>query len=101
MTSQVATAEVFWTAFRALSKKEREDLIVRRVYQVLPDEKAQKMGLLRIIDEPGEDYLYLADDFFLSRPAEVVQKVTLWGVTDIPCLPQCGTQAGVTHNLAK
>jgi hypothetical protein len=29
MTSRDATAEVFWTAFRALSKKEREAVVQR------------------------------------------------------------------------
>src|SRR3990170_275997 len=47
-----------------LKNKGSEDLVVRKVYQVLPDEKAEKQGLLRIIDESGEDYLYPAGYFF-------------------------------------
>jgi hypothetical protein len=35
-----------------------EDLVVRKVYQVIPDEEAAKEGYLRILDESGEDYLY-------------------------------------------
>lgn len=30
----------------------------RKVYQVVPDDKAALHGLLRVIDESGEDYLY-------------------------------------------
>jgi len=30
----------------------------RKLYQVLPDPEAAKHGLIRIIDESGEDYLY-------------------------------------------
>jgi hypothetical protein len=37
-----------------------DDLKVRTVYQVLPDEAAAQSNYLRIIDETGEDYLYPA-----------------------------------------
>lgn len=30
----------------------------RKIYQVIPDEQAAAHGLVRIIDESGEDYLY-------------------------------------------
>ena len=33
-------------------------LELRKIYQVLPDEKAAKHKLVRVIDESGEDYLY-------------------------------------------
>jgi len=47
-------------------------LIVRKVYQTLPDEKAEKKGLLRVVDESGEDYLYPASYFFqLDLPQKV------------------------------
>jgi hypothetical protein len=36
----------------------RVSLIVRRIYQTLPDSLAEKRGLCRVIDESGEDYLY-------------------------------------------
>jgi hypothetical protein len=39
------------------------DLEKRKVYQVLPDEVAEKEGQLRIVDESGEDYLYPAEYF--------------------------------------
>jgi hypothetical protein len=41
---------------------------MRKIYQVVPDEKAEKEGHLRIIDESGDDYLYPADYFV---PVEV------------------------------
>jgi hypothetical protein len=40
-------------------------LEVRKVYQVLPDPDAEERGLVRVIDESGEDYLYPAA-FFVS-----------------------------------
>jgi len=36
---------------------ECEDLELRKIYQVIPDEESAKDGYLRIIDESGEDYL--------------------------------------------
>lgn len=33
-------------------------LEVRKIYQVIPDPKANEHQMIRIIDESGEDYLY-------------------------------------------
>jgi len=57
-----------------LKNKGSEDLIVRKVYQVLPDEKAEKQGLLRVIDESGEDYLYPANYFFFVDLPQKVER---------------------------
>ena len=35
-----------------------DDLQVRKIYQVLPDENAGQDGYLRVVDDSGEDYLY-------------------------------------------
>lgn len=40
-----------------------DDLKVRMVYRVLPDESAALSDYLRIVDETGEDYLYPAPLF--------------------------------------
>jgi hypothetical protein len=40
-----------------------EDLTLRKVYEVLPDEAAAKDDHLRVADESGEDYLYPATCF--------------------------------------
>lgn len=48
-----------------------EDLELRKVYRVLPDESAAAQGYLRVIDESGEDYLYPAEWFIpVEVPAE-------------------------------
>ena len=40
------------------------DLDVGKVYQALPTERsARDQGLLRVIDNSGEDYLFSADQF--------------------------------------
>lgn len=36
----------------------RASLITRRLYPVLPDVAAEDRGLVRVIDESGEDYLF-------------------------------------------
>lgn len=46
------------------------DLELRKVYQVLPDEAAAADSYLRVIDESGEDYLYPQDHFV---PVELPQ----------------------------
>ena len=36
----------------------RASLIVRRIYRTLADSKAEARGLIRVIDESGDGYLY-------------------------------------------
>jgi len=38
-------------------------LEVRKIYVTVPDANALKLGLLRVIDESGEDYLYPSEQF--------------------------------------
>ena len=33
-------------------------LDVRKIYRVIADARAEKQGMLRVVDESGEDYLY-------------------------------------------
>ncbi|MGI8654515.1 MAG: hypothetical protein ACR2LC_04795 [Pyrinomonadaceae bacterium] len=40
-----------------------ESLEARKVYAVLPDERAAARNYIRVIDETGEDYLYPAKHF--------------------------------------
>ena len=49
-------------------------LILKKIYEVLPDEEAAKDDFIRIIDESGEDYLYHLSHFILIElPLEVEQ----------------------------
>ena len=51
-------------------------LILSKVYRVLPDSRAAKDDLVRIVDESGEDYLYHRSHFvFVDFPAAVKRKV--------------------------
>lgn len=40
-------------------------LELRKIYQALGDDGAEAHGLVRVIDESGEDYLY-PQDFFMA-----------------------------------
>ena len=51
-----------------------DDLEVRKIYQVLPDQEASQEGYLRVIDESGEDYLYPADYFVPVELPDAVAK---------------------------
>ena len=43
----------------------------RKIYKSLPDSQAEEHGLLRVIDESGEDYLFPASLFVrIAVPAE-------------------------------
>ena len=33
-------------------------LELRKLYEVLPDPKGEQLGMVRVVDESGEDYLY-------------------------------------------
>jgi hypothetical protein len=50
-------------------------LEVRKIYQVLPDDRAAEHRLVRIVDESGEDYLYPVDYFVPIELPEIAVKV--------------------------
>jgi len=49
-------------------------LELRKLYQVVPDKSSNALGLIRIIDESGEDYLYPADYFLPIKLSPAIQK---------------------------
>jgi hypothetical protein len=49
----------------------------RKIYVALPDPDATKHGLLRIVDESGEDYLYPKGFFRPIALPEAVKKAVL------------------------
>lgn len=51
-------------------------LIPGKVYQMIPDAKAAKDDLIRIVDESGEDYLYHKSHFvFVDFPKAVAKRL--------------------------
>ena len=49
-------------------------LEVRKIYRVLPDARAARHQMIRIIDESGEDYLYPEKYFSAIRVPSVAAK---------------------------
>jgi hypothetical protein len=49
---------VLWPGPRANEALHPTSLETRKVYQELPDPDAEGQGLVRVIDESGEDYLF-------------------------------------------
>lgn len=52
-------------------------LILGKVYRAVPDARAAKDGLVRIVDESGEDYLFDRDQFALVSFPQAVRKKLL------------------------
>ena len=49
-------------------------LRVNEIYTVLPDCEGTKHGLIRVIDDSGEDYLYPESFFLPEKPAEEAEQ---------------------------
>jgi hypothetical protein len=53
-------------------------LELRKLYEVLPDSKSEQLGMVRVVDESGEDYLYPQAFFVrISLPETVEEQVLL------------------------
>lgn len=53
----------------------RASLILRKIYKVVPDSDAAKHGLIRVVDESGEDYLYSAKLFVPIQAPKTVGRI--------------------------
>ena len=54
----------------------KASLILGKVYQIIPDPRAARDGLVRIVDESGEDYLYHKSHFVMvDFPKAVAKKI--------------------------
>jgi len=55
-------------------------LELRKIYEVIPDERATDHQMIRVVDESGEDYLYPSDFFIpidLPKPIEKALSLSL------------------------
>ena len=51
-------------------------LILGKVYRIMPDARAAKDDLIRVIDESGEDYLFAKDQFaFVNLPQAAKRRI--------------------------
>jgi hypothetical protein len=54
-----------------------DDLSAGMVYRILPDEMAADEGLLRVIDDSGEDYLYPSHRFVVIEVSQAEEQKLL------------------------
>ncbi len=75
----IRLAEVHWYEAHCINNDGYvDDLKVRTVYRILPDESAARSNYLRVVDETGEDYLYPASKFVVvDVPAEAAEALLL------------------------
>ena len=53
-------------------------LVIRRIYEVVPDSDADSHDMIRVLDESGEDYLFPSTLFEeVEIPAGIRQKFAL------------------------
>jgi hypothetical protein len=52
-------------------------LELRKVYRVLPDERALRLGQVRVVDESGEDYLYPEEYFVPIKLPQSAERAIL------------------------
>ena len=49
----------------------------RKIYVALPDSTAERLGQIRVIDESGEDYLYLEELFVPADLPQTIRRAVL------------------------
>ena len=55
----------------------KASLEVGKIYRVIADEEAKANGLIRVIDESGEDYAFSANRFYPIELPKLVEEVLL------------------------
>ena len=55
----------------------KASLEVGKLYRFIPDEEARAEGLMRVVDESGEDYAFEGERFHLVNLPSVVEKALL------------------------
>ena len=49
----------------------------RKLYEIIPDEEAEKHHQIRVVDESGEDYLYPKDFFLEIKIPKTIEEAIL------------------------
>lgn len=52
----------------------KASLEIRKLYATIPDARLAKRGLLRVVDESGEDYVYPASLFIAAELPQRVER---------------------------
>jgi hypothetical protein len=54
-----------------------DDLVILKLYRILPDAGADQESFLRVVDDSGEDYLYPASRFVIIELPQAVPEQLL------------------------
>lgn len=60
-----------------IRNEDSDDLSLRKIYQILPDEVAAEENFIRVIDDSGEDYLYPPDYFIKIELSQEIEQALL------------------------
>ncbi len=52
-------------------------LEIGKLYRIIPDKEAEKLGGLRVVDEDGEDYFYDAEMFCPLQVPPIVAQILM------------------------
>src|SRR5258708_29541052 len=77
----LAMAEPIHFAVCVRNTGNEASLELRKLYQVLPDPDANNDGMLRVIDESGEDYLFPSSFFVLAPLSAAVEEAVQQAVS--------------------
>lgn len=55
----------------------KASLELGKLYRILPDKEAQSHGLIRVIDESGEDYAYSSNRFHSMKVPSEIERALL------------------------
>lgn len=77
MTMKTEQAKLSQFAVCLNNEGYKASLEIGKIYRVMDDEKANANGLIRVIDESGEDYAFSANRFYPIQVPEPVAKVLL------------------------
>ena len=64
----------------------KASLEVGKLYRFIPDKEAEAEGLIRVVDESGEDYAYAAKRFLVVNIPRVLER-SLALTADAPSVP--------------
>ncbi|MDQ3653291.1 MAG: hypothetical protein M3458_24015 [Acidobacteriota bacterium] len=59
------------------NERYKASLEVGKLYRVIPDQEAEENGLMRVVDESGEDYAFAADRFHPVELPPTVEKALI------------------------
>ena len=57
-----------------ISNQGCDDLVLMKLYRILPDREAARDGYVRVVDESQADYLYPKSCFVVLRPSRSVRE---------------------------